>query len=327
MPDAFQKAAASPARLLSRSLCVVALGMVAPPRAAAVDPVAKKFLENEMAVRRSQVEQLGGAQQGEVAAQKEATEQSEIPGIAGAPPGPSAISRLLPSKSPFSFHHVPGWCKDTEGVPRAATLRAHGFAKLARRHVEDAEIIMQPSDPLEWGCSHPWAAWFFYALIIWFVGTMASFLVASFWCRGWVPKYDEASSLSPEGTFQNGHFACLSDMNTCIMAFFCPVVRWAETVHMAGLLTFWFAFWILAVCYLPVVFFGFMGLFLVVPLVHFRQRLRDKIGVPSGNETYVTDCCFACWCSCCLIAQEARVVNEAYIVGHTAMPVSGGQTS
>lgn len=186
--------------------------------------------------------------------------------------------------------------------------------------------MSQPSDPVEWACTRPWSAWFLYSLMFWVIMTMVSFLLASFCVRGQVPKYDAFSVANPEATFMHGHFGCLADMNICLMSFLCPVVRWSDSMHMAGLLSFWLAFGTLAACYLPAtIFIGVFGIFLVVPLVYYRQKLRDKLGLPSGNETYVTDCCFACWCSCCLIAQEARVINEAYMIGHTSMPMSGGQ--
>lgn len=249
-----------------------------------------------------------------------------LPGIAGAPPPQSGVAQMLPSGAPLRLHGLPGWCKETGREPRTSSLRARGFAKLARRTFYEEEVLSHPTDPMEWGCTHPWSAWLLYAIVIWAVGTMIAFLMVSFFYRGSVPKYDERSAANPEETFLSGHFGCLSDRSTCLMAFFCPAIRWADTVHMAGVLSFWFAFWILSACYLPSIAFVLIwGLFPLVPLLVARQRLRDKLGLPSGNETWVSDCCFAFWCSCCLIAQEARVVNESYAIGHTAMPLSGGR--
>jgi len=247
-----------------------------------------------------------------------------LPGIAGLPPPQSGIAQLLPEKAPLRLHSLPGWCRENE--PRTSSLRARGFARLARRNFYEEEVVSLPADPLEWACTRPWSAWFLYAIMIWGVGTMVAFLMASFCFGGVAPKFDEQSAADPEETFNSGHFSCLSDYRTCIMAFLCPAMRWADTVQMAGVLSFWFAFWILSACFLPsVAFFFIWGLFPLVPLVMARQHLRDKLHLPSGNETWVSDCCFAFWCCCCLISQEARVVNEAYAVGHTAMPISGGR--
>jgi len=260
------------------------------------------------------------------ASQIAAAEGAALPGIAGAPPPPSGIAQLLPSRALLSLHVLPGWCREDGTEPRTSSLRARGFARLARRPFDEEEVVAQPADPIEWACTHTWSAWFLYAIVIWAVGTMVTFVFASLFYWNRVPKYDNRASLNPEETFLSGHFGCLSDSPTCLMAFLCPAVRWADTVHMAGLLSFWCAFWILAVCYLPsLAFFVLWGLFPLVPLVTARQQLRGKLGLPAGNETWVSDCCFASFCSCCLIAQEARVVNEAYIVGHTAMPISGGR--
>mmetsp|Transcript_115407 Transcript_115407/g.337469 ORF Transcript_115407/g.337469 Transcript_115407/m.337469 type:complete len:358 (+) Transcript_115407:2-1075(+) len=253
-------------------------------------------------------------------------DEAGLPGIAGAPPPQSGIAQILPGEAPLRLHGLPGWCRGTEVEPRPASMRARGFARLARRNFYEEEVMAQPADPLEWACYHPWSAWFLYAILIWVVGTMVAFMLASFCYRSRDPKYDEQSHANPEETFQSGHFGCFSDRHTCLMAFICPVMRWADTVQMAGVLSFWFAFWVLSTCYLPsLAFFVIWGLFPLVPLVMARQQLRDKLGLPAGNETWVSDCCFAFFCSCCLIAQEARVVNEAYAIGHTSMPISGGR--
>lgn len=219
---------------------------------------------------------------------------------------------------------LPSYCESVSGVPYASALRARGIASLARLHLVNYEL-RTPSDPLEWSCSHPWSAWFMYGLVFWAGMTMAAFIYASFWHRGKIPRFDQNSSLDPEATFNSSHFGCLSEPNSCLCAFVFPAVQWADTMHMAGILSFWLAFWLMAVCQLPALLFGAFGFVLVAPLVFYRQRLREKLGVASGNETYVTDCFYATFCSCCLISQEARVINEAYVIGHSLVPVSGGR--
>lgn len=227
----------------------------------------------------------------------------------------------------LSHKLLPSWCSEPgsptggQDLPREATLRARALAKIARLN---PDTFIQPADPTEWACSHPWSAWFLYGIVYWAAVSMAAFMAASFWIRGDVPKFDDQSLANPEETFLHGHFSCLSDRQTCVSTIFCPAVRWANNLHAAGLMSFWIAFCLLTACFLPTIFL-LTSLFVVVPLTYSRQRLRDKLGLPSGNETYATDCCFALWCPCCLIAQEARVINEAYATGHMAMPVSGGR--
>merc|ERR1719464_1582992 len=103
------------------------------------------------------------------------------------------------------------------------------------------------------------------------------FLTAVLCGRRTVPKYDEECSANPEETLLNGHFGGCG-FNHCAMSCCCPVVQWSSNMHMAGLVSFWYAFWILGVCFLPAIVFGALGLFLAVPLVYYRQQLRARLG-------------------------------------------------
>jgi Cys-rich protein (TIGR01571 family) len=219
---------------------------------------------------------------------------------------------------------LPSYCDSVTGVPYVSSLRARAFASLTRLHLRGQDL-RTPSDPVEWACSHPWSSWFLYGLVFWAGMTMAAFIYASFWYRAKIPPFDQHSRLEPEATFESGHFGCMSDWSSCLCAFVFPAVRWADTMHMAGILSFWAAFWTLTLCELPAVLFGVFGLLFAAPLVFYRQQFREKLGVASGQETYITDCFYAFFCSCCLISQEARVMNEAYIVGHNMVPLSAGR--
>jgi len=219
---------------------------------------------------------------------------------------------------------LPSYCDSVTGVPYVSSLRARAFANLARLHLRGQDM-RTPSDPVEWACSHPWSAWFMYGLVLWAGMTMAAFIYASFWYRTKMPPFDQHSRLEPEATFESSHFGCMSDWSSCVCAFVFPAVRWADTMHTAGILSFWAAFWTLSLCELPALLFGVFGLLIAVPLVFYRQVFRQKLGVASGHETYITDCFYALFCPCCLISQEARVMNEACIVGHNMVPISAGR--
>lgn len=117
----------------------------------------------------------------------------------------------------------------------------------------------------------------------------------------------------PEETFLHGHFDCWHDKETLFCACCCPWLRWADTMNMAGLLDFWTGFIFFAAIGLLDYFYGIT---VTLFLLYWRQSLRERLGLPFNTlATCFQDFCFASWCCCCLIAQEARVLNEACRVG------------
>lgn len=126
----------------------------------------------------------------------------------------------------------------------------------------------------------------------------------------------------PEDTFLHGHFDCLSDPDTAVCAFACPWLRWSDTVHMLDYMDFWTAFVVFAVVTLMEYWSGILPALL---LLYHRQKLRQSLDLPNMNvATVCLDFWFACLCPCCLIAQEARVANEAFIVGKVGQAVRIG---
>lgn len=64
----------------------------------------------------------------------------------------------------------------------------------------------------------------------------------------------------------------------------------------------------------------FFGIFTTGAMLYFRQKMRMVLDVEHGDfRTCFLDCCFLFWCPCCAIAQEARVVQEAYATNHPAV--------
>lgn len=138
-------------------------------------------------------------------------------------------------------------------------------------------------------------------------------------------RVDPKGPADPLRTFQYGHFGCLEDFNTCCCAMVCPALRWADTVSIARLLQFWPA----VIVYMLAVLLDYFWIGgLAVVLLWYRQQLREMLGLPhSSCRTCCADFFFALCCPCCLIAQEARVMNEAYRVGHPAIVTIGGASS
>mmetsp|Transcript_6231 Transcript_6231/g.14265 ORF Transcript_6231/g.14265 Transcript_6231/m.14265 type:complete len:289 (+) Transcript_6231:70-936(+) len=99
-------------------------------------------------------------------------------------------------------------------------------------------------------------------------------------------------------------------------SFFCPSVRWADTMYKTGILPgFWQAMllFILASTVSGLAF-GLPGwLLMTCFLVVFRCKIRTKFEM---QQSYVQDFCCYCFCQPCLVAQEARHVEEADIAGN-----------
>jgi len=105
---------------------------------------------------------------------------------------------------------------------------------------------------------------------------------------------------------------------TCILAFCCPALRWADTMRLSGIYSFFTAVFIFA-------FFsslakgtaGLTTLILICILTAKRQKIRSLFSLPHGTaRTWVEDCCTYCWCAPCAIVQEAQQMEEAYSVQH-----------
>eukprot|EP00490_Sorites_sp_Unknown_P013703 CAMPEP_0114680290 /NCGR_PEP_ID=MMETSP0191-20121206/53941_1 /TAXON_ID=126664 /ORGANISM="Sorites sp." /LENGTH=229 /DNA_ID=CAMNT_0001956847 /DNA_START=121 /DNA_END=810 /DNA_ORIENTATION=- len=143
--------------------------------------------------------------------------------------------------------------------------------------------------------------------------------------RRYVTWPDVDESLMPKEkltSWSTGPFDCFQDMNSCLWTCFCPGVRWAGTMNMVGLLTFWPAFLLFLffelVAMIPLG--GCCCLGWVAVLTYYRNKLRVAFGMAGSNEpqTICGDCVFVTCCTCCAIAQEARHVEHAAIVNHEA---------
>merc|ERR1712085_71818 len=155
-------------------------------------------------------------------------------------------------------------------------------------------------------------AWIFLILV----------LVTCCYTRRFVPK-ERSEASRAEATLTAGHFNCLEDTRTCGCACCFPMVRWGDTMDQANVLSFWKGFAMWAVVFALGIFislfffhiaFGWQivqVLFLSAIFVS-RQELRKKLNLPAWQcPTCCFDCLFVMFCSCCAIAQEARVVNHA----------------
>lgn len=113
---------------------------------------------------------------------------------------------------------------------------------------------------------------------------------------------------------------CCANPSACFVTLCCPAVRWADTMHMAGLMSFWLALPICALLlYMGTASFGLTYLLFVLMATHGRQQIRALFDIPGPGRTaegFAQDFCTYSCCCCCAIVQEAQQLEEAYAVGH-----------
>jgi Cys-rich protein (TIGR01571 family) len=110
--------------------------------------------------------------------------------------------------------------------------------------------------------------------------------------------------------------ACIEDRAAaqgCFCAVCCPCIRWAETIsYVNGLLPFWQAYFAFLVCWymLGITITAVLGWAATTALgVYYRREMRAKLAGKAVGDFLIKDICSWCWCSCCMIAQEARHIE------------------
>lgn len=137
----------------------------------------------------------------------------------------------------------------------------------------------------------------------------------------------ESFERDPVKTFTARHFGCFQTPMITFCACVCPALRWADTVNLAGIMRFRAAIAGFAFCallngltYNTALIYG---IFTWLLIVYCRQKLRARLNLP--NWTCLSCCCdifFVFCCTCCAIAQEARVVRYSYERSVTGVPAT-----
>lgn len=109
---------------------------------------------------------------------------------------------------------------------------------------------------------------------------------------------------------------CCQDSTIACWSFWCPCIRWADTLDTLGIMDFWTAFWVgFLALLLTEATYGFSWLLVVLGLAHWRARVRKKLRMASsGWCDWATDLASFCCCLPCMLAQEARHVRTALAV-------------
>jgi len=112
-----------------------------------------------------------------------------------------------------------------------------------------------------------------------------------------------------------GLFRCCDWPGFCIFNCCCGGVRWADTLAMAGILTYYCA----VISFMAIMqVFSATGLWLlhITFFAFYRQKLRQRFGIPNGDcSTWMSDLCAYGFCMPCAVTQEARHVEMAAQLG------------
>jgi len=122
-------------------------------------------------------------------------------------------------------------------------------------------------------------------------------------------------------TFESAHFKCFREPTIAFCACVFPGLRWADTMNLSGMHSFVWAFTAFAICallnglaYNISIMYGVCTCFLIL---FYRHRLRRKLNLPNWTpRTCCVDFFYVFLCTCCAIAQEARVVKYQYQQSH-----------
>lgn len=150
-------------------------------------------------------------------------------------------------------------------------------------------------------------------------------LLVAYWYNNekkFPPACDEEATITLEdGAFKYGLCSCFDDLKLCALSFCCSPIRWADTIRMMGFMQFWPALGLyLGLSVLDTVVMGWAGLVLVAVCIYYRQKLRERFGMPHGScGSIFGDCLTYLCCSCCAIIQEARQVEDAWRTKHPAV--------
>jgi len=118
----------------------------------------------------------------------------------------------------------------------------------------------------------------------------------------------------PVKMFQEGHFQCLKDPNICLCACFCPGLRWADTMNLAGFLEIGSALTLVFFCALLNGFVNCwctLGPCTLLLALYYRQKLREQLDIRSWScASCFADVLYLLCCPWCALAHEARVVTQ-----------------
>lgn len=115
---------------------------------------------------------------------------------------------------------------------------------------------------------------------------------------------------------------CFEDPAVFCMSLCCPAIRWAHTMSLVKILTFWSAFAVFFGCSMinAVTAGTFFWIVMAALGAHYRSNLRKIFGMDmTGFRTLALDFLLYLCCIPCVISQEAQHVRAAAACGHKAI--------
>jgi len=144
------------------------------------------------------------------------------------------------------------------------------------------------------------------------------------------PKAVKYKTVEDFTDYQTGLFDCWVDVHLCCFVFNCPWIAWADNISSVSteeqqprkvpILNYWAAlFTVLLLYILGNLGGGLVWLIMACVLAYFRQKFRKAFAMPSNTGACMQDCLLYLCCGICILAQDARHLEEARIQEHPAV--------
>jgi len=145
-----------------------------------------------------------------------------------------------------------------------------------------------------------------------------------------VPKYESHEDFAD---FKTGLFDCWEDLPLCCFVFQCPWISWADNISSVSteneeprtvpILNFWVAMFTILMLFVLSNLGGLMVMIVMACfMAYFRQKFRKAFKMTNNTGSCIQDVILYLCCGYCLIAQDARHVEEAKIQAHPAIAKS-----
>lgn len=174
---------------------------------------------------------------------------------------------------------------------------------------------------------HHWVAIYVFGALFFILVLIAAFIYQR---QKKDPEPTRSGMAMDRDEFTFGICSCFEVPGISLLTCCCFAIRWADTMRMASMMSFWAG--VLLITGLELIdvlthkYTG--GAVMLVAwgiVVYYRQKLRKEFGLESGTlKSCCCDICGYCWIPCCMAVQEARQLEEAYAVGHPIRKVPAG---
>mmetsp|Transcript_11003 Transcript_11003/g.25142 ORF Transcript_11003/g.25142 Transcript_11003/m.25142 type:complete len:310 (-) Transcript_11003:53-982(-) len=117
-----------------------------------------------------------------------------------------------------------------------------------------------------------------------------------------------------------------TDTSICVFSACCCPIRFADNVSRVGLSSFWCIFGII-LCLMCLNIFIPAWIFTLTVCTYYRQLLRAKFNMPHSTlKIAAGDWILLCCCSSLVVAQDARHLEAAALIGHPAIVRKSGES-